>query len=77
MTPHTDYHRLLKADMDERIARIDALAVVVYDRAVKFPEMPDRSIAEKLEDIRYGKQAAEQRNNEEETYETTTQTDRV
>ncbi len=62
--------------MDERIARIDALAAVVYDRAVKFPEMPDRSIAKKLEDIRYRK-SGEKRNDEEENHETASQADRA
>jgi len=53
LMPRTDYQRLLRADMDERIARIDALAALVYERVFRLPESPDRSIAEKLEHVRF------------------------
>jgi hypothetical protein len=48
LTPHVDYHHLVKADIRERCARIDELGERNYRLAIENPEVPRLSVAEKF-----------------------------
>ncbi len=53
LTPHVDYHHLVRAEMRENIARADELSDRNYQLAIEEPERPQLSVSEKLAIVRY------------------------
>lgn len=53
LTPHVDYHHLVKAEIRENQARIDELGERNYRLAMENPEIPRLSVAEKFTIVRY------------------------
>jgi hypothetical protein len=53
LTPHVDYHHLVKADIRERVTQIDEISDRNYRLAMENPEVPRSSVAEKFTAVRY------------------------
>ena len=53
LTPHVDYHHLVKAEIRENIARIDEISDRNYRMAMEHPEVPELSVSEKFTIVRY------------------------
>lgn len=53
LTPHMDYHHLVRAEIRENIARIDEISDRNYRLAMESPEVPTLSVAEKFMIVRY------------------------
>jgi Domain of unknown function (DUF4407) len=53
LTPHVDYHHLVKAEIRENVARIDEISDRNYRLAMENPEVPRLSVAEKFTNVRY------------------------
>ena len=53
LTPHVDYHHLVKAEIRERIAQIDEISDRNYRLAMENPEVPRLSVGEKFTAVRY------------------------
>jgi hypothetical protein len=53
LTPHVDYHHLVRAEIRENVARIDEISERNYRLAMENPEVPRLSVAEKFTIVRY------------------------
>jgi hypothetical protein len=53
LTPHVDYHHLVKAEIRENIARIDEISDRNYQLAMEYPDVPELSVSEKFTIVRY------------------------
>ena len=53
LTPHVDYHHLVKAEIRENIARIDEISDRNYRLAMEYPDVPELSVSEKFIVVRY------------------------
>ena len=53
LTPHVDYHHLVRAEIRENVARIDEISERNYRLAMENPEVPRLSVAEKFAIVRY------------------------
>ena len=53
LTPHVDYHHLVRAEIRENVARIDEISERNYRLAIENPEVPRLSVAEKFTIVRY------------------------
>jgi len=53
LTPHVDYHHLVKAEIRENVARIDEISDRNYRLAMEHPEVPELSVPEKFTIVRY------------------------
>jgi hypothetical protein len=53
LTPHIDYHHLVRAEIRENVARIDEISERNYRLAIENPEVPRLSVAEKFTIVRY------------------------
>ena len=53
LTPHVDYHHLVKAEIRENITRIDEISDRNYRLAMEHPEVPELSVSEKFTIVRY------------------------
>lgn len=53
LTPHVDYHHLVKAEIRENIARIDEISDRNYRLAMEYPDVPELSVSEKFTVVRY------------------------
>ena len=54
LTPHVDYHHLVKACIRENITHIDEISDLNYRQAMEDPERPQLSVAEKFAIVRFG-----------------------
>jgi hypothetical protein len=53
LTPHVDYHHLVRAEIRENVTRIDEISDRNYRLAIENPEVPRLSVAEKFTIVRY------------------------
>jgi len=53
LTPHSDYHHLVSAEIRENVTRIDEISERNYRLAMQDPEVPRASVAEKFAKVRY------------------------
>ena len=53
MTPHVDYHHLVKAGIRENVTRVDEISDLNYRLAMENPELPELSVAEKFGIVLY------------------------
>lgn len=53
LTPHVDYHHLVRAEIRENVTRIDEISERNYRLAIENPELPRLSVSEKFAIVRY------------------------
>src|SRR5260370_12261568 len=53
LTPHVDYHHLVKAEIRENVARIDEISDKNFRLAIEHPEAPELSVSEKFAIARF------------------------
>lgn len=53
LTPHVDYHHLVRAEIRENVTRIDEIADRNYRLAIENPESPELSVSEKFAIARF------------------------
>lgn len=53
LTPHVDYHHLVRAEIRENVARIDEISERNFRLAMENPEVPRLSVAEKFTIVGY------------------------